>query len=392
MKTIYLGLVCDHSSSMSRYLSQANKDINEILHAYNESADDICVKVSILPFSSTVDSYDEWNTDVTRLQNRESLYRSSGSTALYDAIGTILNDFSNFPVSEDTQFMIMIFTDGEENSSTIFTPLDLNKKISELQNKGNWTITLRAPNSDLSQNMARKIGILFNNIHFWDGRTVESYQESTHKTVAGIRQYINDTKIGARSSKTFYANLDNVSPEVIKNSMVDISKDVDIYMTTMTEEVKPFILSRRGSFVPGTVFYELVKSEWVVQEYKRIMVRSKLNGSVYIGDNAKSILKLPSTGSYSLHPGDHGDFNIFIQSNSVNRKLPSGTMVAVYENKSNSTIVPTKTVTPKFQVTPAPTPNLIYDKGFKDGKNHKKRKWPDDTRYMQGYNDGRKFK
>jgi len=37
------------------------------------------------------------------------------------------------------------------------------------------------------------------------------------------------------------------------------------------------------------------------------------------------LLGLPEVGSVAVNPGDHGNFNIFVQSTSVNRKLVAGT-------------------------------------------------------------------
>jgi hypothetical protein len=40
------------------------------------------------------------------------------------------------------------------------------------------------------------------------------------------------------------------------------------------------------------------------------------------------MLGLPSNQNTRLHPGDHGNFDLFIQSESINRKLVGGTGVA----------------------------------------------------------------
>jgi hypothetical protein len=44
------------------------------------------------------------------------------------------------------------------------------------------------------------------------------------------------------------------------------------------------------------------------------------------------MLGLPRVGDARVRPGDHGKFDVFVQSTSVNRKLSYGTQVMYWEN------------------------------------------------------------
>ncbi len=56
-------------------------------------------------------------------------------------------------------------------------------------------------------------------------------------------------------------------------------------------------------------------------------IRDKKTNAIYGGDAALQALGLPSYGTCRLAPGSHPAFDIFVQSTSVNRKLPAGTHV-----------------------------------------------------------------
>jgi hypothetical protein len=82
----------------------------------------------------------------------------------------------------------------------------------------------------------------------------------------------------------------------------------------------------------GAGFYQLTKTEPLVQDHKRILIRDKTTQAVYFGSAARQMLGLPAWGGVRLAPGDHGNFDIFIQSTSVNRKLAKGTSLIYWEN------------------------------------------------------------
>ena len=84
--------------------------------------------------------------------------------------------------------------------------------------------------------------------------------------------------------------------------------------------------------VKGGAFYQLVKTEPKVQDYKRIAIRSKTDGKVYAGDAARQMLALPTVGTVRLAPDELGDFEVFIQSTSVNRKVAAGTKLMYWKD------------------------------------------------------------
>lgn len=89
-------------------------------------------------------------------------------------------------------------------------------------------------------------------------------------------------------------------------------------------QIRDFVNLYRGSYYPGCAFYQLIKSE-IVQPTKEFLVLDKKTGRLYGGSEARDILGLPLNGTVHLRPGNLGDFTLFVQSTSNNRKVKAGT-------------------------------------------------------------------
>ena len=93
-------------------------------------------------------------------------------------------------------------------------------------------------------------------------------------------------------------------------------------------KIRDAIIGHGKEWIKGAAFYQLIKTEKKVQDYKLVALRVKTSGKVYCGADARSMLGIgQAVGTVRLVPGDHGKFDVFIQSTSVNRKIPAGTEV-----------------------------------------------------------------
>lgn len=89
-------------------------------------------------------------------------YSPSGGTALYDAVGNTLSIMEQKVVEGDKAIMVVI-TDGEENSSVEHTENSIKPWIERLQNRGNWTFVYLGAVEDAWAN-AGKMGISRGNV------------------------------------------------------------------------------------------------------------------------------------------------------------------------------------------------------------------------------------
>jgi len=131
-------ILIDTSYSMENYknnvINGLNNFINKIKNNYNFSNDFLTVC--------------QFNTNMTYLLKTRpvaslndiifntSMLKIDGATALYDSIGTIINDFINTPYETH----LFIISDGDDNSSNTYNKIKIEDKCKFVQNN-NWIIT-----------------------------------------------------------------------------------------------------------------------------------------------------------------------------------------------------------------------------------------------------------
>jgi hypothetical protein len=91
-------------------------------------------------------------------------YRPGGGTALYDAIGYMIDHFSALPEASDPNcsFLLVIVTDGEENSSRHWNYARVRESIQSLEKTGRWTFTYLGAAEGL-QDVGASLGIQVGN-------------------------------------------------------------------------------------------------------------------------------------------------------------------------------------------------------------------------------------
>lgn len=203
-------------------------------------------------------------------------------------------------------------------------------KIRTLQSTDRWTFVFRVPQGYASQLI--QLGIPPGNISEWD-LSEQSLRAGTVQTQQGFQNYYAARSAGKTSTDSFYANMGSVSASQVAMAMTDISATVKIWPVIKGGEyIRPFVERQLGhGMILGAAFYQLTKPEKAVQDYKQLIIRNKQTGSVYTGRAARQLLGLPQMGTIKLAPGDHGNYEIYIQSTSVNRKLIAGTHVVYWD-------------------------------------------------------------
>jgi hypothetical protein len=336
----YIGISRDHSGSMFALKNAAKADYNNNIDAIRnaslkEEIDTIVTTVKCGVGSGVV--REAVNSSVAALKPLDK-YEVSGNTPLFDSVGELVELMEKAPDAADpgVSFLVMAITDGEENASTRYPKSKLGQLIREKQATDRWTFVFRVPKG-YSSTLAN-LGVPEGNIIEWDG-TERGIKESTAKTQTAVAQYYSARKTSnLRSTDSFYADLSKVSKSEIKSSMTNISGLVKLWPVKDVMQIREFVekqLKGKG-MVLGAAFYQLSKTEKKVQSYKIICIRDKKNGDVYAGQSARTLLGLPDTGSITLSPGNHGDYDIFVQSASVNRKLVPGTQVLYWENYAST--------------------------------------------------------
>lgn len=392
----YIGISRDHSASMATIARAAARDYNSnistIRNAATQSNIETLVSVVECGYGTTSRvRRDLINENVTSLHSiNEYNYSAKGyGTPLFDSVGELIEIFEAVQVStpkhttvdpytamgkeelreacrhaaisysrlnnegmrdslrskvgvsskaEDISFLVMAVTDGGENASYRWNATSIARKIAELQATDRWTFVFRVPRGG-SQLLVR-MGIPAGNILEWD-QTERGVEVATKATEEAFRGYYSARSRGETSTKKFYStDMSGVSSRTVAARLVNISNDVQFYDVKVNDhgsQIKDFIEAKtRKAFVKGTAFYQLMKTESEVQDYKQIAIRNKKSGDVFSGAEARNMLSLPYNGTVKVVPGNHGAYDIFIQSTSVNRKLVEGTQVMYWSDAATA--------------------------------------------------------
>lgn len=342
MKT-YQGISLDVSASMRSLVSAAVQDYNALIGDIRTSAADegIDTIVSVVKCGvgqqGTVEPFIT-NSNISVLKpitTRE--YSATGySTPLFDSVGRLIEQLERVPDANDPEvaFVVMAVTDGQDNSSRVWKH-KIGAKIRELQATDRWTFVFRVPRGYAGELV--NLGIPMGNIHEWD-QTERGVQESTSATSVAMKNFYAEMKTGKKSTTSFYTtNLTGVSAQKLTAKMVNISNSVVIWNVEDSDhgsQIRQFCETRLNGkpMKRGAAFYLLMKTENEVQDHKLICIRNKKTGTVFSGASARDLLGLPYQGTVKVVPGNHGAYDIFIQSTSVNRKLVKGTQVLYWEN------------------------------------------------------------
>jgi len=333
----YIGFARDHSGSMVNIAKAAARDYNATIASVREAAikenQNTIVSVVELGYKSTcLVRHVVTNSAVTALEPlNESQYSARGhGTPLFDAVGALIEEFKAKPDADNPEvsFLVMVTTDGIENASRRWSGSRLAKEIRRLQASDRWTFVFRVPRGN-----ARKLlrfGIHEGNILEWD-QSQRGVEVAAQATTQAFTSYFTARSAGEKSVKTFYTTVANVTEADVKK-LGDISAEVSLFPVAAKEDgqaIREFVEKRLGgkSMLKGAAFYQLVKTEDKIQDYKLIAIRDKDSGAIYCGPEARDLIGLPRVGDARVRPDTAGKWQVFVQSTSVNRKVNSGTSI-----------------------------------------------------------------
>lgn len=334
----YIGISRDHSGSMAGIRHLAMKDYNEQIAAIKQSAVKFGIDTILSVMSCSIRSdgrtVNQWDTQLSSISGVKRMFEyaaTGNNTQLFDSVFSLIEQFERVPDynSPDVAFTLMILTDGGDNNSRK-SGISLGKKIRELQATDKWTISFRVPKGYANQLV--RLGIPSGNILEVDYTDEQNIEQATILTTKAINaSYALRTK-GIRGSSSFYADTSAVKPSEVKAELRNITKRVKVIPVPKAYDgykIQDFVEEKHGGYILGSAYYELSKRE-EVQDSKGIIVWDRKSGNYYTGREARDLIGIPHVGTIKLVPATMPQFEIFIQSMSVNRKLVGGTKVVLY--------------------------------------------------------------
>lgn len=335
MKT-YFAISRDHSGSMSSRKTAATKDYNALIQSIKENSaatnqDTIVNVVKCGTTRAAIVTREIVNSNVNMLQPmRSSDYDTDGgATPLFDSVGECIELMQSVPDANDPEvaFVVMVITDGGENSSRKWKNT-LAAKIQELQNSDRWTFVFRVPRG--YKNNLVHLGIPEDNILEWELSSA-GMEQSTQVTSQAMSQFYQARSSGQTATRRFYADLTKVSASDVKAALTDVSAQVTLWTVSEAENdaaIREFVEKRSGAkLLKGAAFYQLTKGEDKIGAAKKICIRDKKTQAIYYGEAARDLMGIPRGVDIRMTPKQLGDFDVFVQSTSVNRKLRKNTQV-----------------------------------------------------------------
>ena len=139
MKTT-INFILDKSGSMTSVWDATINGFNEYLQELRKDQNDYDIRLTLFDTETSVGEKQDIK-DFKDL-NRQT-YHPNGGTALYDAACKTMS-----AITDDGKQLIVIMTDGEENSSREYSMEQFKALKSDLEKKGNFTFVFLGANQD----------------------------------------------------------------------------------------------------------------------------------------------------------------------------------------------------------------------------------------------------
>jgi len=201
-------LILDRSGSMATMRAEAIGSFNDQLKVIQEEEEEGSKNyVSLLTFATFVDKPHFENAPAASIPVlTEDRYKPSGGTAMLDAVGSALDLLEASPdaTDENTSFLVVVISDGQENSSREWKWKTIAERVKKLQDTGRWTFVYLGANQDLSE-VAKNMHIPTSNTMSFTGAqglTRSTGPTGSHST--GLKNFFTGRKMGNKASRKFY--------------------------------------------------------------------------------------------------------------------------------------------------------------------------------------------
>ena len=205
-KTIY-HLIVDKSGSMSDSIENTingfNEQVNRI-HKMEKEFTEQEITIGLSTFNQeNYNHFFQCPPSAVRKLTTES-YRPDGLTALLDSIGLVSTqiekDIKEQSEKIDTTVVIVILTDGHENSSRLFKLEDIRKMISRLEETEKWTFSFIGATLD-AVSVAESMNIKSQNSFAFDKKDMK--KEVWSKLSDSMENYLSKKRKGDDLSNLF---------------------------------------------------------------------------------------------------------------------------------------------------------------------------------------------
>lgn len=254
-----------------------------------------------------------------------------GQTPMFDCIGDAIEKLLAEPdvrSNENLSVVLHVITDGAENHSKRFDANSIARLFEQTKATGRWSHAIMVPRGSKSSFVNRFGAIDSESVMEWE--TTNRGAEQAGAVMRGsVVNYMTGRSTGSKSAPKFF-----VQPDLSKLTAADLAKLTDLskhfkcYTVDQEAAIKDYIEGKTGKpYVIGSAYYQLSKAEKKVHKHKAILLRDRFTKKIFGGAQARQLIGLPHDVDAKVEPGNHANFDIFVESTSVNRKLVRGSLL-----------------------------------------------------------------
>jgi len=260
----------------------------------------------------------------------------AGGTALRDAISDGIGNYSPLKAADGglVTRLVMVLTDGEENASRNTSEPWLRGVVGDAQATDMYTIAILVPKG-AEEKTARLTGVPAGNIRGWDVASATGAADAGQAASSAVAGYYDSRSKGVTRSTRFFVDASKVSEADVLRTAKPLAS-CKVWRIEKETVIREAVESRGYEFREGCGYYELSKGERL-RAGRAILLQSRNGGMrapVYAGEGLRGLLGIPE-GETLIGEGTLGDWRVYVQSTSFNRKLVRGTLF-VYRTDGNN--------------------------------------------------------
>ena len=312
-------IVLDDSGSMAGNKAvAAKKQLDAIYNELRKSSPDFDVQTCL--FGKQI----YWTPPTKARELTTSFVYNPGQseTHLYD----VVDDVCAKAIAATSPSLIYLLTDGEPTGWQKKSKLDAEAAVRLAINTKRITFACVGPKT--AANFFRDCGIPHACVRDWDGNDAADLEVVTKQAAAGVQQYSVTRSAGKSTMDSFFVDVVKAgfTAAECRKQLADVTSTLRVRKVNKFDEVETFVRDVLGeTYSPGCGYYQIYKAETLKVGRKIILRPRNADGSggdkFYTGPKVRELLGLPSDRDVKVEPKNLGEFIVYFQSASPNRKL-----------------------------------------------------------------------
>jgi hypothetical protein len=175
-----------------------------------------------------------------------------------------------------------------------------------------------------------RLGVLADSIAIWDLQSRTGLLDAASRIKQATDNFMTARATGVRGTRSvFGTGTDVLNKKTVPTTLNELpASKYRIFPVKTAGQIRDFVEAQGFHYRAGMAYYALTKRE-TIQARKQIVVVEKATDKAYHGTEARHLIGLPDGKELRVSPDDNPEYDVYVQSTSVNRKLVPGTNVLV---------------------------------------------------------------